>query len=133
SCPRPAASTRPSAPRAPSRSRLSPSLGPVRCSSHPAGKYGGRRARRGSRGQATKLPRMAEPARNTPPDVPVYDPGVVRREYRRQRARREARLRRTRERRAANVRFWLIVLALLALSVYLSIAMWHQVQRLFGL
>jgi len=25
------------------------------------------------------------------------------------------------------------VLALLALSVYLSIAMWHQVQRLFGL
>ena len=59
--------------------------------------------------------------------------GVVRREYRRQQARREARLRRTRERRAANVRFWLIVLALLALSVYLSIAMWHQVQRLFGL
>jgi hypothetical protein len=77
---------------------------------------------------------MAEPARKTPPpDVPVYDPGVVRREYRRQRARREARLRRTRERRAANVRFWLIVLALLTLSVYLSIAMWHQVQRLFGL
>ena len=77
---------------------------------------------------------MAEPARKTPrPDVPVYDPGVVRREYRRQRARREARLRRTRERRAANVRFWLIVLALLALSVYLSIAMWHTVQRLFGL
>jgi hypothetical protein len=25
------------------------------------------------------------------------------------------------------------VVALLALSVYLSIAMWHQVQRLFGL
>jgi hypothetical protein len=88
----------------------------------PTLKYGG-----------TRLARMAEPARKTPPDVPVYDPGVVRREYRRQRARREARLRRTRERRAANVRFWLIVLALLALSVYLSIAMWHQVQNLFGL
>jgi hypothetical protein len=34
---------------------------------------------------------------------------------------------------ASNVRFWLIVVALLALSVYLSIAMWHEVQRLFGL
>jgi hypothetical protein len=35
--------------------------------------------------------------------------------------------------RAANIRFWLIVIGLIALSVYLSIAMWHQVQRLFGL
>lgn len=76
---------------------------------------------------------MAEPARKSPPDVPVYDPGAVSREYRRQRAKRHARVQRKRERNAANVRFWLIVLGLLALSVYLSIAMWHQVQRLFGL
>ena len=76
---------------------------------------------------------MAEPARKLPPDVPVYDPGAVRKEYRRHRAKREARQRRNRERHAANVRFWLIVLALLALSVYLSVAMWQQVQRLFGL
>jgi hypothetical protein len=76
---------------------------------------------------------MAEPARKSPPDVPVYDPGAVSREYRRQRAKRHARVQRTRERKAANIRFWLIVLGLLALSVYLSIAMWHQVQRLFGL
>ena len=84
-------------------------------------------------GQATKLPSMAEPARKPPPDVPVYDPGAVSREYRRQRAKREHREQRTRERRAANVRFWLIAFALLALSIYLGIAMWHQVQRLFGL
>jgi hypothetical protein len=76
---------------------------------------------------------MAEPAPKTPPDVPIYDPGSVQREYRKQRAKRQARARRTRERRAANVRFWLIVIGLIALSVYLSIAMWHQVQRLFGL
>ena len=68
-----------------------------------------------------------------PQDVPVYDPGAVSREYRRQRAKRQARQQRNRERRAANIRFWLIVFALLALSIYLSIAMWHQVQRLFGL
>jgi type VI protein secretion system component VasF len=76
---------------------------------------------------------MAEPARKLPADVPIYDSGNVQREYRRQRAKRQARARRTRERRAANIRFWLIVIALLALSVYLSIAMWHQVQKLFGL
>jgi hypothetical protein len=76
---------------------------------------------------------MAEPARKTPPDVPAYDPGAVGREYRRQRARRQARERRARERRAARIRFWLIVLALLALSAYLSIAMWQQVQKLFGI
>jgi type VI protein secretion system component VasF len=75
---------------------------------------------------------MAEPARTRSADVPV-DPGAVRREYRRQRARRQARARRTRERRAANIRFWVVVVALLALSVYLSIAMWQQVQKLFGL
>ena len=68
-----------------------------------------------------------------PQDVPVYDPGAVSREYRRQRAKRQARQQRNRERRAANIRFWLIVFALLALSIYLSIAMWHQVQKLFGL
>jgi hypothetical protein len=75
---------------------------------------------------------MAEPARTTPPDVPI-DPSAVHREYRRQRAKRQARQRRSRERRAANIRFWVIVGALLALSVYLSIAMWQQVQKLFGL
>ena len=81
---------------------------------------------------------MAEPARTSrdlsydPNDVPI-DPSAIHREYRRQRARRQARERRTRERRAASIRFWLIVIGLLALSVYLAIAMWHQVQRLFGL
>jgi type VI protein secretion system component VasF len=76
---------------------------------------------------------MAEPARKSPPDVPVYDPGAVRREYRRHRAKRQARQQRTRERRAANVRFWLFLCVLLVPSVYLGIVFWHQVQRLFGL
>lgn len=81
---------------------------------------------------------MAEPARR-PPDVSIdpsdvpIDPSAIHREYRRQRALRQARERRTRERRAANIRFWLIVIALLALSGYLAVAMWQQVQHLFGL
>ena len=76
---------------------------------------------------------MAEPAKKTMPEAPPIDPDAIQREYRRQRARRQHRERRTRERQAANIRFWLIVLALLALSVYLGIAMWQQVQKLFGL
>jgi hypothetical protein len=76
---------------------------------------------------------MAQPAKKPAPDAPPIDPGAVQREYRRQRAKRQHRQRRTQERRAANIRFWVIVLGLLALSVYLSIAMWHQVQKLFGL
>ena len=75
---------------------------------------------------------MAEPARSRPADPPV-DPSAIHREYRRQRAIRQARERKTRERRAANIRFWVIVVGLLALSVYLSVEMWHQVQNLFGL
>jgi hypothetical protein len=76
---------------------------------------------------------MAQPAKRPAPEPPVLDPGAVHREYRRQRAKRVARERRARARRAASIRFWVIVVGLLALSVYLGIAMWHQVQRLFGL
>lgn len=77
---------------------------------------------------------MAEPAKKTPPEPPpLTDQSAVEREYRRRRAMRQHRERRTRERRAANIRFWLVVAALLALSVYLGVQMWHQVQNLFGL
>jgi hypothetical protein len=76
---------------------------------------------------------MAEPAKKRPPAAPPVDPSAIQREYRRRRAMRLHRERRTRERRAADIRFWVIVVGLLALSVYLSVEMWQQVQRLFGL
>ena len=77
---------------------------------------------------------MAEPAKKTPPQSPpLHDPRAIEREYRRRRAMRRHREQRTRERRAANIRFWLVVVALLALSVYLGVEMWKQVQNLFGL
>jgi type VI protein secretion system component VasF len=76
---------------------------------------------------------MAEPAKRSVPDAPITDSRAIQREVRRQRAMREHRERRTRERRAANIRFWVILLALLVLSVYLGLKMWQQVQNLFGL
>jgi hypothetical protein len=60
---------------------------------------------------------MAEPAKKPVPDAPISDPRSIQREVRRQRAMREHRQRRTRERRAADIRFWVIVLALLALRI----------------
>jgi hypothetical protein len=77
---------------------------------------------------------MAEPAKKAPSeDPPVSDPSAIARAYRLHRAKRRVRQERTRARRRANVRFWIVLLGLLALSVYVSIIIWHQVQKLFGL
>jgi hypothetical protein len=77
---------------------------------------------------------MAEPAKKAPSeDPPVSDPQAVAQRYRFHRAKRRARQQRTRARKWANVRFWLVLLCLLALSAYLSVTIWHQVQKLFGL
>jgi hypothetical protein len=78
---------------------------------------------------------MAEPARRTeaPTSVPSYDPTAVERAYVLHRARRHARVRRTRARRSARVRFFVVLLLLFALSVYIALVVWHEIERLFGL
>lgn len=76
---------------------------------------------------------MAQPVRQPPASDPVVDPEAISRAYRMERAKRLARERRKRERRLANFRFWFIVLALLALSFFLGLTIWRQIQHLFGL
>ena len=78
---------------------------------------------------------MAQPARRIPQaaDTPPIDPDAVERAYRLQRARRRARLERTRERRLAGLRFAFVLLVLVGLTVFLSLTIWNQVERLFGL
>jgi hypothetical protein len=78
---------------------------------------------------------MAEPARrhDAVEDPPPVDPAAIDRAYRFHRARRRAREDRLRERSLARMRFWVVLLALIVLTAYLSIVVWHQVQRLFGL
>jgi hypothetical protein len=77
---------------------------------------------------------VAEPARRRPePDAPSFDRVAVERAYRLQRARRRARVARSREKRRAGLRFMLVLVALVALSVYLSLTVWNEVERLFGL
>ena len=78
---------------------------------------------------------MAQPARR--PEVVDealdLDPVAVQRAYQLHRARRRAHRHRRQETRRAKLRFWLVLLGLVAVSVYLGIVIWHQIERTFGL
>jgi hypothetical protein len=78
---------------------------------------------------------MAEPATDSRAgdDPPVFDPIAVDRAYLQERARRRARIERSRAQRRASMRFWLVVLGLLAVGVLLTLTTWREVERLFGL
>lgn len=78
---------------------------------------------------------MAEPATRTPAgdDVPPFDPVAVDRAYLQERARRRVRIERTRERRRAALRFWAVLLTLVGVSVLLTLTVWREIERLFGI
>jgi hypothetical protein len=78
---------------------------------------------------------MSEPAPRTPSlpdDPPSLDPLAIERNYRRERARRRARLERKSAARRSDVRFWVTFLVLAFVSAFLILATWHEVQTLFG-
>lgn len=78
--------------------------------------------------------RMAEPATDSRAgDAPAFDPVAVDRAYLQERARRRARIERSRAKRRAALRFWLVLLGLIAISVLLTLTIWREVERLFGL
>lgn len=66
-------------------------------------------------------------------DAPVLDPTAVQRNYRRERAKRRARVERRRETRHAHVRFWVVLAVLVFAVVFLGLTIWDQMQQLFGL
>jgi hypothetical protein len=66
-------------------------------------------------------------------DAPIVDPTAIQRNYRRERARRRAKVEHQRETRHAHVRFWIVLAGLVFLIVFLGLTVWHQVQQLFGL
>ena len=63
----------------------------------------------------------------------LLDPTAIQRNYRRQRIKRRAREERAREKGLAALRFWLVLLAVLGVSVGLAVVIWNQIQHLFGL
>jgi hypothetical protein len=78
---------------------------------------------------------MAEPARRqtAAEEAPPYDPRAIERTLIEQRARREARVAHKRARGHARIRFFIVILALLAGAIALGALVWQEIQRLFGL
>ena len=68
-----------------------------------------------------------------PDDVPVVDHDAVRHTMLIHRARRKARTAHRRRTKRAGVRFWFVLLVLLVASGVLSVTIWREIQRLFGL
>jgi hypothetical protein len=78
---------------------------------------------------------VAEPARSTPEldeDLPSLDPLAIERNYRRERARRRARIERRSAARRSDVRFWVTLLALAFFAAFLLLAAWREIETLFG-
>ena len=66
-------------------------------------------------------------------DVAFVDHEAMQQTVRFHRARRKARIEHRKRGRRAAIRFWVVLLALLAAIVVLSMTVWHEIQRLFGL
>jgi hypothetical protein len=82
---------------------------------------------------------MAQPARRLQAvderideQNPSLDPAAIERAYLRERARRRARAQRRNESRSSNARFWVVLAVLAALTVFLALTAWHEVQTTFG-
>jgi hypothetical protein len=78
---------------------------------------------------------VAQPARRQRPrrEDPPIDPSAWDRAYREARLRRYARLERARAKKHASARFWFVLALLLAASVFVTLTVWQQIERLFGL
>ena len=79
---------------------------------------------------------MAQPARRrvaAPREESPVDPEAIDRAYHYHRARRNARLRRKREKTHAQLRFYLTFAFLTGLALFLLLTSWHEVQKVFGL
>ena len=79
--------------------------------------------------------RVTEPAhspRVLDEDPPSLDPLVIEQNYRRERARRRAKVQRRSAVKRSNVRFWVSLLVLAFVTAFLIVAAWHEVQTLFG-
>ncbi len=80
------------------------------------------------------LSSVAEQAGHAPPDeAPPVDPDAVHTAYRLHQARRRARTEHRRRTKRAGVRFWLVLLVLVAAGVLLAVTLWREIQQLFGL
>ena len=78
---------------------------------------------------------MPEPARDSrllEDEPPSLDPLAIERNYRRERARRRARVERQSAARRSDIRFWITLFVLAFLAAFVILTAWREVQNLFG-
>jgi anti-sigma-K factor RskA len=81
---------------------------------------------------------VAQTARSLPDtpaleDEPPLDPEAVSRSYRHHRARRAARAKKHREKKWAGVRFWFVLVVVIAVAAVLAARTLGEIERVFGL
>ena len=79
---------------------------------------------------------MAQPARRLTAleeDAPSLDPAAIERAYRRERARRRARIEHREDTRSSNARFWVVLAILAFLTVFIALTTLHEIQTTFGI
>ena len=79
------------------------------------------------------MARSSARATDEEPDDPPTDPAAIEHAYRVHRARRRARTERRRRSRYAQLRFYVTLTALVFFFVLVSLTVWNELQRLFGL
>ena len=78
---------------------------------------------------------MAAPARRLPvegEELPSLDPAAIEHAYRRERARRRARVAHRQYARNSNARFWVMLAVLVLLTIIIGLTAFRQVQTNFG-
>jgi hypothetical protein len=78
---------------------------------------------------------VAQPARRQrrPDTAAPIDPTAVARAYRLERSKRHARAKRQRERQNAQLRFWTVLVVLTGMLALMSLTVWNEIERLFGI
>jgi hypothetical protein len=79
---------------------------------------------------------MTEPLRRAPAptdETPSLDPSAIEQNYRRERARRRARVEHRSAARRSSVRFYVMLVGLLFFAAFVMLATWHEVETLFGI
>jgi len=78
-------------------------------------------------------PAQSLPERSLVDDEPPLDPDAITRSYRHHRARRAARAKLHRQKRWAGVRFWLVVVLVLVVTVVIATRTLGEIERVFGI
>jgi hypothetical protein len=79
---------------------------------------------------------MEHPANRVPPladETPSLDPAAIEDAYRRERARRRARVERREYARNSSARFWVMLAVLCLLTIVIGLTAFHEIQTSFGL